>query len=904
MVQQNTFFSLEQVIDRHPLTVPSTTPLHKVISLMHEWGNSCSFEDAKDTALEDRTAYRNNSCVLIAQDNRLQGIFTERDLVKLVARKTDTRSVTVGEMMVSEVVTLTLKKDTDIFTALSLLKKHSIRHLPVVDEFNNLTGLITAKNLRQKLQPINLMKWREASEVMNTELVYTSGDDSVRNVAILMAESNISCVAICEFEKNTESQPDTPISSSLVRPVGIITERDIVQYQNLDLDLEQPARNLMSAPLFLVSPQDSLWQVYQQMKQRRVRRLLVGDEGGLKGIITQTSLLQIFDPTEMYGVIEVLQREVCQLENEREILLQEQNEELEREVNERTSDLFDKNQQLKRDRSKLKQAQTEYEQQLEFERLIIKISARFLAVSSEQLSTEIESALETIGKFIQVETGYICRFSKDGNTFSMTHEWSIPKAKPQINHAQNLAVSLFPWAIALIKQGKTIRVNSLAELPPQAATDIENWQIFNFQSLLMIPYKEQGRIVGWLGFASFCEQIIRSPSRINLLQVVGEIFASTLQRQQTSLALQASESRLNSILGSLRDVIWSADARTLEMLYINSAVETTHGRQVAEFYQNPQLWSEMVHPVDRERVSEFERCLLDSGKQDIEYRIMRPDGEIRWILDRARVIYDREGTPIRLDGIASDITDRKRRERILKDIASGVSVEVGANFFHSLVEFLSKTLQVNFAFISKLIGSQVRHVETLAVYGNGKSIDNFIYSLADAPCGNAIDRGLCLYPEAVRQMFPNIPPPLKAMEAESYAGMPIFDAAGNVLGLIAVVDSQPFTDIAFIEEVLRIFATRASTELERQQAELTVLQSEQKFRAIFDQSFQFIGLLEPDGKIIEANRTALDFVGLTPEDVRGKLFWQTPWWSKSLEAQRLLKQGIERAAQGEFIRLK
>ena len=1144
MAQQNTFFSLEQVIDRHPLTVSPATPLHEVIRLMHEWGNSCSFDDAKDDTSEDNTFNRNNSCVLIEQDGHLQGIFTERDLVKLVAKKIDTKSVTVGEMMVSDVVTLALKKDTDIFTALSFLRENRIRHLPVVDDKHNLIGLVTAKNMRQKLQPINLMKWREASEVMNTELVYTSPDDSVRNVAVLMAERDISCIAIC-VPCQSQSNIHT---GTYVRPVGIITERDIVQYQNLGIDLEQPARNLMSTPLFLVNPKDSLWDIYQQMKQRRVRRLLVADEAGLKGIITQSSLLQIFDPTEMYGVIEVLQRQVCQLEGEREILLQKQNEELEQEVKERTTDLFDKNQQLERDRAELRRAQTKYGQQLEFERLITRISARFLSVSIEQLSVEIESALETIGKFIQVDTGYIFRLAEDGDTFSMTHEWSI-EAKPKIQNAQNLSRAMFPWTIAKIERGETIGVNSLSELPTAAATDRESWQAFNFKSLLVVPYKQSDRFVGWLCFASSSLQTTQSPSIINLLQVVGEIIASTLQRQETSLALRASESKLNSILSSLKDVIWSLDAQTFETLYINSAVETIHGRRETEFYRHPQLWLKVVHPLDRERVSNFVRRLPELGKQDIEYRIVRPNGEIRWILDRARVICDRKGTPIRLDGIASDITaskqakialkeseakyrtlfnsidegfciiemifdenehpfdyrflelnssfeqqtglsnargkrirelfpnheqywfkiygnialtgeparfenfarelhrwydvfafrygapeqrqvavlfqditerkqaetkirqqaalldlthdtvlvrnlantitfwnkgavemygwqtaealgqkshqllkakfsqplsdiettlfereywsgelvhqkkdgskvtilgrwsllkdsegnpqqileinhnisDRKRRERILKDIASGISVEVGENFFHSLVEFLSKTLEVNFAFISQLVDLEASSVKTLAVYGNGEDRDNFVYSLANAPCNNVINRGLCLYPQAVRQLFPNVPL-LEATEAQSYAGMPIFDPAGNVLGLIAVVDRQPFSDVALVEEVLRIFATRASTELERQQAELTLLQSEQKFRAIFDHTFQFIGLLEPNGRLIEANRTSLDFVGLTPQDVREKLFWETPWWSGSLKAQELLKQGIERAAKGEFVR--
>ena len=79
-------------------------------------------------------------------------------------------------------------------------------------------------------------------------------------------------------------------------------------------------------------------------------------------------------------------------------------------------------------------------------------------------------------------------------------------------------------------------------------------------------------------------------------------------------------------------------------------------------------------------------------------------------------------------------------------------------------------------------------------------------------------------------------------------------------------------------------------------------ESEQKFRAIFDQTYQFIGLLQPDGTLIEANQTFLDFGGLTLADVVGKPFWETYWWTISTATQERLQKAIAQAAQGEFVR--
>lgn len=86
------------------------------------------------------------------------------------------------------------------------------------------------------------------------------------------------------------------------------------------------------------------------------------------------------------------------------------------------------------------------------------------------------------------------------------------------------------------------------------------------------------------------------------------------------------------------------------------------------------------------------------------------------------------------------------------------------------------------------------------------------------------------------------------------------------------------------------------------EAERELMESEAKFRAIFDQTFQFIGLLSPDGSLLEANQTALEFGGFTMEQVRGRKFWEAPWWSLSPDSVDRLKDAIARAAGGEFIR--
>jgi PAS domain S-box-containing protein len=90
--------------------------------------------------------------------------------------------------------------------------------------------------------------------------------------------------------------------------------------------------------------------------------------------------------------------------------------------------------------------------------------------------------------------------------------------------------------------------------------------------------------------------------------------------------------------------------------------------------------------------------------------------------------------------------------------------------------------------------------------------------------------------------------------------------------------------------------------VERKRTAEALQESERRFRAIFNNAFQFSGLLAPDGTLLEANQTSLDFGGLTREQVIGRPFWEAPWWSLSSETQDQLRAAVRHAASGGFMR--
>ncbi|MDJ0569613.1 MAG: EAL domain-containing protein [Pleurocapsa sp. MO_192.B19] len=136
------------------------------------------------------------------------------------------------------------------------------------------------------------------------------------------------------------------------------------------------------------------------------------------------------------------------------------------------------------------------------------------------------------------------------------------------------------------------------------------------------------------------------------------------EREQVSKLLQESEEKLESILNSLEEVVWSADVTTSNLLFLNPAAQKVYGRSVVEMLNNPDLRLESIHPEDRDRV-ELSLASSLNHKNDLEYRIVQPNGEVRWVWERSRLIFNQIGVANRRDGIIYDITERKKIEEEL-----------------------------------------------------------------------------------------------------------------------------------------------------------------------------------------------------------------------------------------------
>jgi PAS domain S-box-containing protein len=138
-------------------------------------------------------------------------------------------------------------------------------------------------------------------------------------------------------------------------------------------------------------------------------------------------------------------------------------------------------------------------------------------------------------------------------------------------------------------------------------------------------------------------------------------------RKGAEFALRESEEKLRQITSSLREAVWLRDTRTLAVLYVNPAYEEIWGRTCESLYQNPTSFLDAVHPEDKERLMEAIQKQYQGIPFDQEYRIIRPDGSLRWIWGRTFFIKNEAGETYRVAAIAEDITEHKQAEETLRE---------------------------------------------------------------------------------------------------------------------------------------------------------------------------------------------------------------------------------------------
>jgi PAS domain S-box-containing protein len=171
------------------------------------------------------------------------------------------------------------------------------------------------------------------------------------------------------------------------------------------------------------------------------------------------------------------------------------------------------------------------------------------------------------------------------------------------------------------------------------------------------------RLIGVMGM--FAKHPL-SESTLQALGSTANAIAVGIERVQTESALRQSEENFRQLAENSTQVFWMYELSSQKILYVGPAYEIIWGSPCETVYLNPLAWTDAIHPDDRERVKTTFTTYAGVDKHSEIYRIVRPDGTIRWIHDRSVPIRDNAGMIYRVAGWAEDITERKVLEEQLR----------------------------------------------------------------------------------------------------------------------------------------------------------------------------------------------------------------------------------------------
>ncbi|BBE50483.1 putative signaling protein [Ferriphaselus amnicola] len=363
----------------------------------------------------------------------------------------------------------------------------------------------------------------------------------------------------------------------------------------------------------------------------------------------------------------------------------------------------------------------------------------------------------------------------------------------------------------------------------------------------------------------------------------------TLVSDNTDMRDGVDENFLRTLINTLPDLVWLKD---LDGVYLacNHRFERFFGAREADIVGKTDY--DFMPREIADAFREFDRHAVEMPHPSVneEWVTYADDGH-RELLETIKTpMHGNSGQMIGVLGIARDITLRKRIEDALYFV-SQKGWKGSEKFLDALARYLGEALGTDYVIIDKL-SDDPEYAETVALYARGEIAPNIRYLLPGTPCANVVSSQFCCYPEQVQRQFPN-DSLLVDMGVESYAGIPLWAADGRAIGLIAVLDGKPMRDPNLIEQLLKIVASRAAAELEREAAHRALQQSEQEFRTLADHMPDNMVRYDALGAVRYMNPA---FVASIAQDIRPEIGKVTaaahPDYAPAHAFQRLIEQVV------------
>ncbi|RMH33402.1 MAG: PAS domain-containing hybrid sensor histidine kinase/response regulator [Nitrospirae bacterium] len=295
--------------------------------------------------------------------------------------------------------------------------------------------------------------------------------------------------------------------------------------------------------------------------------------------------------------------------------------------------------------------------------------------------------------------------------------------------------------------------------------------------------------------------------------------------------------------------------------------------------------------------SPWDSVLSGALSATVEARLPALDG---WFLVSCYPLFDQERRQWGAVSIVKDITDHKRIEDALRNVIQGTPGTGGVAFFRTLVRDVAQALNMDYALLVEFPGRNTHQGMTVAVWGGNQFLDNFPWTFPQSFIARVRSSKACFFNCAASSEFSN-DPVVGPWNIGSYIGSALFGSSGHMIGFLIVLGRTPVSNVQTAGAIVRMFAVRAASELERTRAEEALRDSEQRYRAIVENAYDLMIETTPNGGLLYLSPNCLAVLGYDAVDMTGYNFFDFVHPDEREAVARLFAEKVANLCPGEIM---